>query len=114
MGAHRVSWIKHNGPIPSGMHVCHKCDVKLCVNPDHLFLGTPADNLKDMVSKGRHATDYNNGTANHVAKLDEKTVREIRKRYADGDGYQYELAKEYGVIQSTISAIVRRETWSHI
>lgn len=51
--AHRLSWSQHNGPIPDGMLICHKCDTRACINPDHLFLGSHADNIHDMIRKGR-------------------------------------------------------------
>lgn len=54
--AHRISWEYSNGPIPSGMLVCHRCDNPRCVRPEHLFLGTDQDNVDDMMSKGRHAS----------------------------------------------------------
>ena len=52
--AHRLSWTQANGPIPAGMFVCHRCDTPSCVNPEHLFIGSPRDNVIDMAAKGRH------------------------------------------------------------
>jgi len=71
MGAHRISWILHKGSIPKGMYVCHKCDVRSCVNPDHLFIGTPKDNCEDMKNKGR----AKNGRENFYGPPCPKSVR---------------------------------------
>jgi len=63
--AHRASWQLHHGPIPEGMFVCHHCDVRPCVNPSHLFLGTLADNHADMCAKGRQARGEKHGWYRH-------------------------------------------------
>lgn len=123
--AHRVSWLLQRGPIPEGMSVLHRCDIRCCVNPEHLFLGTALDNVRDMVSKGRQRMDGVRGEQNPMrlyqgilsggrhgmARLTENDVSEIRRRYADGET-QKRLADAFGVNQTHISRIVRRESWT--
>ena len=101
---HRFSWELHYGPIPIGMCVLHHCDVPLCVRPDHLFLGTPADNTHDMLVKGRHG----------VSALTTNQVQDIRQRYATGGITQEQLGKEYGCGAWTISKIIHRRRWNHV
>lgn len=108
--AHRFSYELHNGPIPDGMFCCHTCDNPTCVNPAHLYLGTHAQNMADMVSKNRHK----HGSAHHSAKLTEPQVIEIRRKYAQESATQKELANEYGVAPSAIAKIVTRKRWTHI
>ena len=107
---HRFAWELENGPIPTGMEVCHHCDQPSCVRVSHLFLGTQADNMTDMVNKGRQER----GDTHHYAKLSETEVIEIRRRYAQGAVCQKELASEYGTSVSNISTIVRRRNWQHV
>lgn len=103
IGAHRLSWIVHHGPIPEGMCVCHKCDNPPCVNPHHLFLGTIADNTADMMRKGRHRISPRYGTDNPRCKLSDDQIREIYyERHGDSPS---SLAAEFGVSQSLISII---------
>lgn len=109
--AHRASWIIKYGDIPSGMCVLHRCDVPLCINPDHLWIGTKGDNNKDRSAKGRNGDCACPGTKNGRAKLTEADVRAIREKYKTGLYYQYLLAEEYGVVQTTISSITRRRLW---
>jgi len=103
--AHRVAWLLMYGKIAEGMFVLHKCDNPLCVNVEHLFLGTHSDNMKDMAIKGRGARPG--------AKLNSKEVSEIRARYKNRIGLK-KLACEYMVSPSTIWRIVRKKTWRHV
>ena len=92
--AHRVSWELSHGPIPLGLYICHRCDVKLCVRPDHLFLGTQVENMADMVLKGRGASGEKHGDimrkvarrgeAHPSSRLSEAQVREIMSRRKEG------------------------------
>lgn len=112
--AHRYAYELHNGPIPDGLLALHKCDNPTCVNPNHLFLGTQQDNIDDMIAKGRDNMAVPcPGERNAAAKLTEAQVIEIRRRKAAGES-GYSLAKEFGVIQATISKIVLRKTWRHV
>lgn len=113
---HRVAWELTYGPIPHGMLVCHICDVRHCVRPEHLFLGTHADNTRDMMAKGRDLFGQPpgaKGEAQWKAKLTEKAVRDIRRRAAAGSR-QADLAREYGVSTPTICDVVKRKSWAHV
>lgn len=109
IAAHRAVFELFNGPIPDGLYVCHKCDNRACVNPSHLFLGTPLDNSLDMVAKGRSSYGEKSG----IAKLKEDDV-ELIKRMKDSGIRQFILAKKFGVSQGTISLIVLKKSWKHL
>ena len=112
IGAHRYAWERANGRIaPGGMVVRHSCDNPKCVNPDHLHLGTQADNNADMVAKGRHRSPFGSGEAAGHVKLNWPKVREIRRRYAGGGISQRALGLEFGVTQGAVKRIVNHQTW---
>lgn len=118
VGVHRYSWELHNGPIPDGLWVLHRCDNRICVNPDHLFLGTPQDNALDMVAKGRNlpsviASRSRPGVLNAKAKLNDQKVVEIRRLRSRGLVYR-EIAEIYDVALETIIAVVNGKTWKHV
>jgi HNH endonuclease len=108
--AHRFSYELVHGTIPDGMFCCHACDVPACCNPQHLFAATHADNMADMVAKGRQTS----GERNARAKLTAAAVEAIRRRIADGTETQARLAVEYGVDPSLISHLARGRRWRHL
>jgi hypothetical protein len=137
--AHRVAWELVNGPTPDGLCVCHRCDVRNCVLVDHLFLGSNADNMRDMAHKGRannraailvmrahperRARGDRSGARLHPekfrgenagsAKLTENQVREIR-RLAESGVTRKDISSMFGVNPSNISHIVLRRNWAHV
>lgn len=128
--AHRVAWeVTAEEPVPPGLFVCHRCDNPRCCNPRHLFLGTPRENTRDMIAKGRRVAPSTanrargdrhpsklrpgylpTGEAHPAAKLTEADVVEIRRSSALGT----ELAARFGVSNVSISRIRRRLTWRHV
>lgn len=116
--AHRVSYEIHNGPIPGNMHVLHTCDNRSCVRPDHLYLGTNADNVRDRVTRGRTRTWATErarlGERHPRAKLTDEIVLGARVAVASGEATIIDLARQHGVAFATMQAAVRGKTWTHL
>ena len=106
--ANRHAWKEAYGKIPDGLHVLHKCDVRRCINPEHLFLGTNADNVQDRVLKNRSYRPK--GELNIKAKLSSKEVSEIRS-FPRFYGYRKILSSQYGISAATIADIISGKTW---
>ena len=110
VNAHRCAWIIYKGEIPKNMFVLHKCDTPSCVNPDHLFLGTQADNLADMDRKGRRGTYDKRGEGNSRARLTNEDVLAIRISKADPKI----IAHQYAICVKHVSHIRARRSWKHV
>lgn len=126
-GAHRLAWKLTHGPIPANMRVLHKCDNPPCCNTGHHFLGTQADNVRDMHAKGRahkssgdahwtrlYPAAVARGERANSAILTENQVREIRQRYIPSVVSSTMLGREFGVTHRTILLIVHRKQWAHV
>lgn len=106
---HRLSFQRWKGEIPKGADVCHSCDIRACVNPEHLFAGTRKENMADAVAKGRQAR----GSMLPQTKLTEEQILSIRQRYADGE-YQKTISVAFGIGQAQVSRIVNRKHWNYV
>lgn len=110
VSAHRLSYRLFSGLIPDNMCVCHRCDIPLCVNPAHLFLGTNADNMRDRDAKGRCRSRGLPGEGSGMARLKNESVIKIlsdKRTHAA-------IATDYGVARSTITHVKLRRTWKHL
>ena len=107
LAAHRAAWEIFRGPIPDDFFVCHRCDTPACVNPEHLFLGTPRDNALDMIAKGRRPTRRSK------ARLTINQVEEIKSRLARAERVA-DLAREFGMSKPAIHHIKSGRNWAAI
>jgi hypothetical protein len=106
--AHRHAWEKANGPIPDGLLVCHRCNNKACVNPDHLYLGTCAENLADAKRDG--LMNWPKGEGHWNTTLTEQDVRAIRS----DSRVRREIAADYGIHTTSVTKIKNRSRWGHV
>ena len=112
---HRAMLQHLYGPLPPWLYACHKCNVPSCINPDHLYLGTPKDNVRDCIEAGRFKPVVQPKGIDHPrARLTESDVRLIRDIYSQGNSTQKELGQRFNVRSCTISAVVNKRNWRHI
>ena len=118
MTTHRLAWTVFRGPIPEGKFICHTCDNKKCINIDHLYVGTAADNGRDFAERGTHWSKIyperlRRGASHTGAKLTDVTAMKIRELYAAGRGMQ-SLSDEFNVSLKTVMNVIHGRVWQHV
>lgn len=111
--AHRVSYALHNGSIPEGLMVLHKCDNPRCVNPEHLYAGTAKQNSQDAVRRGRHSPGKVVGEASHLAKTTDVMVRNMAALHCAGFS-EMDLVAMFGFSRSIVSSVIHGRAWKHV
>lgn len=109
--AHRAAFAHFIGPVPNGMLVCHRCDTPSCINPKHLFLGTSADNVHDMVAKGRGVNPR--GEEHVQARITNADVAEMRRLRQTGMSYGA-IGKQFGMCPAAASDVIVGRRWGHL
>lgn len=110
MRAHRASFLAYHGPISEGLFVCHRCDTPICVNPEHLWAGTPLENTRDMIAKGRQVTGIKSANALGVRNLTPEQVRAIRNSSQPAAA----IAAQFGLHPRSIWAVRNYRTWRNV
>lgn len=114
MAASKAAWIMINGPVPSGLHVCHTCDNRICCNPSHLWLGTPTDNVRDCIEKGRRGIlPVGAQHKRPCAKVTPALVAIARKMHEAGRTPS-EIQSAIGLSRKATYAITHRQSWTHL
>lgn len=113
IGSHKLSYILHRGKVPEGKEVCHRCNNRACVNPNHLYVGTHKQNMQQVTADKRWLRMDHRGEKNNSAKIKATDVPIIRKLYSMGKYKKKQLAHLYNISISQIGRIINKRAWNY-